>query len=160
MSVFVSSASTAVAQAIKSAGVWVAWGNGATSWDTTPVSPPVSATGLVAEIGRRRASLIDFVTPNASGSIVVPQGTFAVSPTPTSSLYIRANFTNTDAVGQAIRESGVFIGTTTVAGLPVGKDYFAPADLASPGTLMLLERFAKITRTADFSVSLEFVLTL
>jgi len=160
MSIFVQSASAAVAQAIKTAGVWVAWGNGSTSWDSAPVEAPTTATALVAESGRRRASLIQFVQSDPAGSIIVPQGSFSVSSVPTSTLYVRCNFANTDAVGQAIREGGVFIGTTLQPSVPVGQDYFAPSDLLDPGVMLLLERFAKITRTADFSVSLEFVMTL
>lgn len=160
MSIFVQSASAAVAQAIKTSGVWVAWGNGVPGWDTVPEEAPTTATALVAEIGRRRAVVIDFVTPDPAGAIVVPQGAFSVSPTPTASLYVRSNFTNTDAVGQSIREAGVFIGTTLKDSVPVGQDYFLPSDLLNPGVLLLLEHFAKITRTDDFSVSLEFVMTL
>lgn len=160
MSIFVQSAATAVAQAVKAAGVWVAWGNGDPGWDAAPVPEPVDASALVAERGRRRSSVIDYVVPDASGDIVLPQGSFSISPTPTNQLYIRTNFAATEEVGQSIREAAVFIGTTLVGGLPVGQDYFVPANIATPGTMLILERFAKINRTSSFSVALEFVLTL
>lgn len=160
MSIFVQAAATAVAQAIKSAGVWVAWGNGSVAWDSVAVPEPVDATALVDESGRRRASTIDFVVADAAGTIIVPQGTFSISPTPTNILYVRCNFDAVDAVGEDIREAAVFIGSTLVTGLPVGQSYFVPANIATPGTMLILERFAKITRTSDFSVTLEFILTL
>lgn len=160
MSIFVQSASAAVARAIKTAGVWIAWGSGSPGWDTVAVPAPTTDTALVAEIGRRRATTVEFVTPDPAGTISVPQGLFSISSVPTDSLYVRANFANTDAVGQSIRESGIFIGTVLNSGLPSGQDYFVPGNLQNPGTLLLLERFAKITRTSDFSVSLEFVMTL
>lgn len=160
MSIFVQGAATAIAQAVKASGVWVAWGNGDPAWDTLPEAEPVSAVSLVAELGRRRASLIDYVAPDSGGDIILPQGTFTVSPTPTNQLYVRCNFASTEEVGQAIREAAVFVGTTLVNGLPVGQDYFVPANLDDHGTMLILERFAKITRTSSFSVSLEFVLTL
>lgn len=160
MSIFVQEAATAIAQAVKAAGVWVAWGNGDSAWDAVPQAEPVNATALVAELGRRRASLIDYVVADVAGSIVLPQGTFSISPTPTNQLYVRCNFAASEEVGQAVREAAVFVGTTLVSGLPVGQDYFVPANLASPGTMLILERFAKITRTSSFSVALEFVLTL
>lgn len=160
MSIFVQSAAIALAQALKAAGVWVAWGNGSAGWDAVPVAEPVGATALVAELGRRRASVIDFVVPDAAGAIIIPQGTFSISSTPTNQLYVRCNFNATEEVGQSIREGAVFIGTTLVGGLPVGQDYFVPANIATPGTMLILERFAKIIRTSSFSVSLEFVLTL
>lgn len=160
MSIFVQAAATAVAQAVKAAGVWVAWGNGSPSWDSVPVPEPVNATALVAEIGRRRATTIDFVVPDVNGDIIVPQGTFSISPTPTNALYVRCNFDAQDAVGQDIREAACFIGATLVNGLPPGQTYFVPANVATPGTMLILERFAKISRTADFSASVEFILTL
>jgi hypothetical protein len=160
MSIFVQSASAAVAKAVKVAGVWVAWGNGDRAWDTVPVAEPVDATALVAEIGRRQAQVIEFVLPDVAGSIVVPQGAYSISTVPTQCLYVRCNFANSDAVGQEIREAGVLIGAVPKAGLQVGQDYFRPADIQDVGVLLMLERFAKITRSVDFSVSLEFVMTL
>lgn len=160
MSIFVQSASVAVAQSIKSSGVWIAWGNGLVGWDTVPVAEPIGATALVAELGRRRASIIDYVVANPAGTIIVPQGSFSVSPTPTNTLYVRCNFANTEEVGQFIREAAVFIGTVPDAGLPSGQDYFPPADITTPGTMLMLERFAAIERTIDFSVSLQFIFTL
>lgn len=160
MSIFVQAASSAVAQAIKSAGVWVAWGNGDPAWDATSQAEPVGATALVAEVGRRKAQVIQFIEPDPAGDIIVPQGSYSVSAVPTSTLYMRCNFAPSDAVGQNIRESAIFIGTALVAGLPAGQDYFIPANLSDAGVMLMLERFAKITRTSDFSVSLEFVMTL
>lgn len=159
MSIFVRSAATAVAQAVKAAGVWVAWGNGDPAWDSVAVPESITDTALVAEIGRRQASTIDFVAPDPDGSIIVPQGSFSISPTPTSTLYVRCNFDSSDAVGQFLREAAVFVGTTITGG-SAGQSYFPPANVLDPGTMLIEERFAKITRTADFSVSLEFVLTL
>jgi hypothetical protein len=160
MSIFVQAAGAAIATAIKQNGVWIAWGNGSAGWDATPVPAPVDAVALVAEIGRRRAQVIEFVVPDAAGSIIVPQGSYSISATPTSTLYIRSTFANTDAVGQFIREAAVFIGATLNAGLPSGQDYFVPANVSNGGVMLMLERFAKITRTSDFSVALEFVMTL
>lgn len=160
MSIFVQDAASAIAQAVKTTGAWIAWGKGSVAWDSVAEPEPVTATALVAEIGRRRASVIEFVTPSPTGDIVVPQGSFAISAVPTSSLYIRCNFSNTDAVGESIREAAVFIGSTLKGTVPVGQDYFLPADIQSPGVMLMLERFAKIVRSSDFSVSLEFVMTL
>lgn len=160
MSIFVQGAASAVAQAVKTAGVWVAWGTGDPAWDLVAVPEPNDATVLVAEIGRRRAQVIEFVEMDPSGEISVPQGNYSISEAPTDTLYIRANFANTDAVGAFIREAGLFIGGSLNTGLPPGMDYFAPGSVASPGVMLMLERFAKITRTNEFSVSLEFVMTL
>ena len=160
MSIFVQSAAAALAEAVKLAGLWTAWGNGSVGWDLVSVTEDVSATALLAEIGRRRANVIEHVEADPLGDIIVPQGTFAVAPAPTGILYVRTNFANTEAVGQDIREAAVFAGTTLIPGLPVGQQYFLPADIADPGVMMMIEHFPKVTRTSAFSVSLEYVLTL
>jgi hypothetical protein len=160
MSIFVQSAASAFAMAVKQAGVWVAWGNGDGGWDILPVTEPVGSTALVAETGRRRAQVIEFVVEDPSGDITVPQGSYSTSAEPTSTLYVRCNFSNTDAVGQEIREAAIFIGTLLVGGLPGGQDYFVPANIDEGGVMLMLERFAVIERTSDFSVALEFVMTL
>lgn len=159
MAIFVTDAPSAVAVAIKETGVWVAWGRGSDSWDMAPEPEPADAGSLVDEIGRRRAQVIQFVTPDPAGDIIVPQGAFAIHPEPTGNLYVRCNFANTDGVGESLREGGVFIGTALVAGLPAGQEYFTPGNIASIGRMLMLERFAKITRSVDFGVSLEFVVS-
>lgn len=160
MSIFVQSASAAIAKAVKVAGVWVAWGEGNPSWDEVSMPEAVNATALYDELGRRRAQVIEFVSIDPGGDISVPQGNYSISPTPTDTLYIRCAFADTDAVGQFVREAGVFIGTVPVTGLPVGTEYFTPNQIDQPGVLLMLEHFAKITRTSEFSVALEFVMTL
>lgn len=160
MSIFVQAAPSAVAAAIKATGVWVAWGTGLSSWDANPQPEPVGATALVAETGRRRAQVIEFVRPDANGSIVLPQGKFSISATPTDTLYVRCNFANTDAVGQQIREAAAFIGAKLVAGLPVGQDYYLPQNVADGGVMLMLDRFGKIERSSEFSASVAFIMTL
>jgi hypothetical protein len=160
MAIFVTSAAVAMAMAVQKAGAQIAWGRGNDSWDITPEAEPANATTLYNEIGRRNASVIQFVTPDVNGDIAVPQGKFAVSLTPTSHLYIKALFDNADSPTETIREGGVFIGTEYAAGLPGAQSYFIPANVTSLGQLLMLERFSKIERSIDFSVSLEFVMTL
>lgn len=160
MAIFVQSAPQAVALAVKQTGVWVAWGRGDPGWDVMPIPEPVNATALTDEAGRRRAQVVEYCTPDAAGSIVVPQGTYAISVAPTKHLYVRCNFANADAVGEEIREGAVFTGATLSPSVPIGQDYFLPADVLTIGQMLMLERFAKITRSVDFSVSLEFVMTL
>ena len=160
MSIFVQNAPSAIALAVKTSGVWVAWGTGDPSWDSVPVAEPSATTSLIAEVGRRLASMTEFVVPDSAGAISVPQGNFSISSTPTSSLYVRCNFANDDAVGLSIRESAAFIGTKVKPSVPVGTDYFTPDQLDSFGVMLILSRFAKIERTSAFSASLEFVVNL
>lgn len=158
MAILTNSGRTAIAISIAAQPLHVAWGSGDADWDDTPVPEPVGATALVNELGRRAATSVGYCSPDENGSIVVPNGRFAPSATPTNYLYLRCNFDFTDAVGSEIREVAVFLGTVLEGGLPGGQTYFEPADVADAGTMVALERVPKITRSAAVRQSFEFVM--
>lgn len=160
MAILVNSGRTARASALLSKSFYMAWGNGLSAWDTTPVDPIITDTALVAEVGRRRVSLAGFCTPDNSGNIIVPNGTFTLSGTPTKNIYLRFNFDFTDGVGESIREIGVFSDCSVVGGLPSGQFYFTPNQVSSPGFLMVLDHIPKITRTSSVRQVFEFVITV
>ena len=160
MAVLTTSGRTALAIALQSSPLYLAWGSGSAAWDTTPIAEPVSATGLVAELGRRVATTVQYVAADPNGSIIVPTGTFSPSGTPTNSLYLTFAFDYADASASVVREIGVFTGTVLQSGLPAGQTYFTPAQLSSPGILYSLQYLAAIVRSANTRQSFEFVLTL
>lgn len=138
--------------------VYVAWGNGSAGWDTTPVAATVSDTGLVAEHGRRKAAQVAFATVNAGGTIILDSGTYSLSVSPTNLLYVLGQFTLTDAVGEIIREVGVFGGTVLNGGVS-DTSYVLPAQRTA-GYLMAVNRFTKFTRTNTARQNFEFVIEL
>ena len=146
--------------AVSNEPIHLAWGSGDPDWDTTPVAESITETALVNEVGRRAATSVSYCEPAAEGEIIVPNGRFAESATPTNHLFLRFNFDFADAPLASIREIGIFIGTTINAGLPPGQLYFLPADLLTPGTLLALERIPKITRSTAVRQSFEFVLII
>lgn len=160
MAILTTSGRVALAMSVSNEPIHLAWGSGDPDWDTTPVAESISATALVAEVGRRIATSIRYCTPDVAGEIIVPNGRFAESADPTNHLFLRFNFDFIDAPLASIRELGIFIGTTVNAGLPPGQMYFLPADVLTPGTLLALERIPKITRSAAVRQSFEFVLTI
>lgn len=160
MAILTTSGRTAIAVAIAAQPLHLAWGSGDAAWDETPVPEPIDATALVQEVGRRAVTLVQFCQPDPEGELVVPSGRFTISAEPTQHLYLRFNFDFADAAASLIREAGVFLGTQVQTGLPEGQRYFAPTDVADPGTLLALERFPKITRSSSVRQSFEFVLTL
>ena len=158
--IFPQSSGAAANRALQIAGLYVAIGRGDPAWDAVAVDPPSDATELVDEVGRRVATCI-FVTEQVGGEFLVhgkeyTPAEFGIS----NKLYIVADFDNADAVGDDIREAGVFVDTVKVGGLPGGQTYFEPADLASPGYLLLLDRFTAIARTIDFRFQMRFVISL
>jgi hypothetical protein len=150
----------AIAEAIKgSAAVHMAWGNGDVSWGATPPSPSTSATALLAEVGRRQATEVSYCYPDAGGDIVVPNGTFELSATPTANLYFKFFFEFGDAVGQTIREQAVFLNTVRNTGVSSSLAYLTPAQISNPGRMIVLQHSSPILREATTRQLFEFVVT-
>lgn len=172
MAILTDSGRTAIAKSIAAQAVHFAWGSGLASWDTTRVAESSSQTALVAEVGRRAAASIQYVTPDdVNGDIVVPvfndaQGNtikkkFVLSANPTPHLYMKFNFDFEDAPTATIREVAVIVGTVTQTGLPAGQKYFTPAQITNVGTLLAVENLLeKILRSPNSRQSFEFVITI
>lgn len=160
MAILTTSGRTALAIAVANEPIHLAWGSGDPGWDETPVAENIIDTALIAEVGRRAATQIAYCLPAVEGEIIVPNGRFTHSVTPTNHLFLRFNFDFNDAALASIREIGIFMGTVLVGGLPLGQTYFLPADISTPGILLALERIPKITRSAAVRQSFEFVLTI
>lgn len=149
----------AIATAIKTRTAHLAWGSGDAAWGNTPPAPPANTTALLAEVGRRKATLVDYCAPAVNGAISVPEGKFDISATPTNNLYFKFHFEFEEAVGSTIRETAIFLDTVAAAGVPVGQYYLTPAQVAQPGTLLVIERRAPIIREITTRQLFEFVVT-
>lgn len=156
MGVLVNAGRIKMCSLLKASTLHVAWGNGSVAWDSTPEAEPLSATTLVAEVGRRVATQVEFCVPDDGGDIITPAGKFSISPSPTQSLYIRANFDFTDSVGETIREAAVFVSGTVSA--PPGTTYFLPEHVTSGGSMLILKRFTGFVRGDTTNETLNFVL--
>ena len=156
MPILTKSGRVVIAESISLRNVHVAWGTGNGSWVTPPSEDP-NATALLAEVGRRTANTVGFVTPDVAGEIVLPGGRFTASLTPTNYLHVACNFEFADASGSVIREFGVFVGSTMVTGLPGGQRYFEPSEVATPGRLLHLENIEPIYRSPAIRESFQVV---
>lgn len=157
MAILTDSGRAAVAQSIKERPIHLAWGSGSADWDVTPPTESISTSELLAEVGRRKVTQSLYCTPDPVGEIVVAEGRFTVSNTPTKYLYLRFAFDFLDAPTETIRELGVFIGTVAKATTPVGQDYLLPEDIEDPGQLLVLEYIQKLVRSPQIRQQFEFV---
>lgn len=158
MPILTRSGRVAIAEAVKSRPMHLAWGIGNGSWTTTFPAEDSDATALISEVGRRQVTETAYVVPDPAGDIVLPTGKFKRSLTPTNSLYVSTQFDFLDAQGSEIREIGIFIGCTTNPALPPGQQYFAPGDVVNPGILLHLEHFAPIYRSPAIRELFEVVI--
>lgn len=157
--VLTTSGRTAIATAIQARTAHLAWGSGDPAWGNTPPDPAANSTALLAEVGRRKATLVDYCAPAVNGAIVVPEGRFAISGNPTNNLYFKFHFEFVDAVGFTIRETAIFLDTVLADGVPSGQFYLSPSDIDDPGTLLVIERRAPIIRQITTRQLFEFVVT-
>lgn len=157
MAILTDSGRAAVATAILAQPIHLAWGNGDVAWDSSPSPETPATSNLLAEVGRRKVTQALYCRPDPAGELIVSEGRFTVSQTPTKYLYLRFAFDFMDAADQTIRELGVFIGTTAKSSVPVGQDYLLPADIDNHGQLLVLEHIQKLVRSPQVRQQFEFV---
>jgi hypothetical protein len=118
-------------------------------------------TALVDEVGRRIASSVDFVIPDANGNLYTPGGQrWSVVNYATRHLYVAVQFDFLEAEDETIREVGIFIDSVRAAGVPEGQLYLTPEEVAAPGYLLLLDRFSGITRSPSKREGYSYVLVI
>lgn len=160
MAILTTSGRAALAAAVKSSTLHLAWGRGDPAWDGQDnVREPRTAQALIDEIGRRKITLAEFCRPQDDGNIVMLGARFVASDTPMPNLHVRAEFDFNDGLGETIRELGVFIDTEIQPGIPAGQTYFTPAELKSPGTLLALDYITAHQRGVGARIAFDFVIT-
>jgi hypothetical protein len=169
MAILTQSGRAAMAAAIANEAIHLAWGTGDPEWDTEPALETATAVALFNEIGRRKATLVQFVVEDEDGAITTTdvddpslQNSFSPSPenAPTNHLYLLFNFDFGDAPASTIRETGVFLGTETDPELPAGQRYFTPEEIVKPGILLAIEHLAAFNRSPSVRQTFELIITL
>ncbi len=165
----------AIALAISTRALHLAWGSGDEAWDSPGATLPslVEARALAHELGRRTPNRVSFVLPDESGDIVIPISAGAegavqearyrqvTDGTPTPFLYVQTHYSYGDASNSIIRELGVFMDTELVDDLPEGQLYFTPAEIKNPGLLLAAQIILPpINRSPSVRQSVEFVLPI
>ncbi|MDA8449849.1 hypothetical protein M4R23_09145 [Acidovorax sp. GBBC 3332] len=148
-----------LATAVAAPPLYLAWGRGLPAWDTKAEPEPTNATRLVDEIGRRLITSVSYVVPDENGAIELPdKKRYTVSVTQTKWLHVSWTFAYEDAAGETVREIGVFIGGTLVAGLPAGQRYFTAAQVVEPGYCYCVEHVQAFKRGAGVRPVQQYVL--
>ncbi|EFF4796117.1 hypothetical protein IFY47_003345 [Salmonella enterica] len=162
MAILVENGRAAVATAIKGQPIYLAWGTGDQAWDAQSVRPSENpgAIALIAETGRRIVTQAMYCSEKVGGEIVVSNGAFTVSASPTKYLYLRFAFDFKDGAQDTIRELGVFVGGTTVDQVAsISKNgYFLPSEVTDQGQLLVSEYIDKLVRSEQIKQQFEFVI--
>ena len=173
MAILTTSGRTAIARAIASQPLHLAWGAGDPAWDVDGVpAERLEEDALLQEIGRRTVTGVEYVVPDDAGDVIVPvfsdpsaggaiRRRFRVVSEPTPNLFMRCNFDYDDAPAAVIRNLAVFVGSVPVSGLPAGQRYFTLSELEDTGNMLAMENLReRIIRSANSRQSFEFVLTI
>lgn len=139
--------------------IYFGWGRGLPEWDEIWQPEPVDSTALVDEVGRRLATQVQYVVPDDSGEIELPEGRYRVSQVPTRWAHVRVVFDYEDAAGETIREVAIFYGTEINDGLPEGQRYFSPEQIKKSGRVKVLHHLEqKIVRQGGVRQTFEYIL--
>lgn len=149
---------TALAKSLAALPAHFAWGRGDGVWNAPP-TVPTDRTTLLAEVGRRLATTVSYVLPSSVAEmeaapaaekdnfVTMEEGViYKKSPQPTPWLYLRAEFSTEDALGDDIRECGLFFGTVAKEGVPPGQRYLKPEQVQDAGFMYHLTYRSKLTR--------------
>lgn len=105
-------------------------------------------TGLLQEYGRRSPLLVGYAYADPNGAIVANGSSWTYTTTPTGNLYLQFKFDPTDAVGNIIYQTGIFLGTVSAAGVTPGTQYLLPAQVGNPGQLYMADNVEPFSRFA------------
>jgi len=146
-----------MAVAIKERPTHMAWGTGASGG---PGTEDVTATALAHEVGRRKATIVQFVTPDPAGEVIVPGGRFTSATDATNILHMKFDFDYAEAAADIINELAVFVGTEVDPACPPGQEYFVPSEIADAGILFQIEHIADLQRSPSVRQTFDFVVTI
>lgn len=137
----------ALAAAVKSLPVTAAVGRGDGVWTDAPPDIPPTAAGLVDPFAMVRPRQVNFVATDPAGAIEAPDGTlWAVSETPTKYLYMEFVLGFADAPEHHLREYAIYLSSRFAPETPPGATFVPWEQVADPGQLLALKRFAPIER--------------
>ena len=158
MAILTNTGRSELVRAIHQQPIYMAWGRADGAWETPPAEP-LDGTALQDVIGFRKATQVSFCQPDDDGAIEVSSGKFSLTTEQTRHLYLQFRYDFADALGETIREIGVFLNTQVKAGLPAGQVYFPTAEVDQQGKLLLLENYRPLVRDEGVRESFDFVVT-
>lgn len=99
----------------------------------------VQATELLEEVGRRKASLVDYCEPDVLGDILVNGTTYKLSTTTTKYLYYKFILDPSDGGSEEICQRALFIDVVPLGSVPPGQYWLIPSELDDPGIMWQLQ---------------------
>ncbi len=131
------------------------------SW-TVEEEPPAfnpEATNLILPFGYRKAARVLYAYEDENGIIVAAGKRWSTTEEPTRHVYIEFRLDAEDAVGKTIYQTGLFMNLKPKEGIPEGKFFLLPDEVADRGILLMGENIRPFYRYEGVREIFEFVLT-
>jgi len=152
--------STTVIGAIDKTAIWLAVGRGDAAWGDAPAEPPLTDLGLADMIGMLRLTEKQFVTKDANGTIETnDEQKWAISNAPTRFLYVRYVLKVSEAVGNTIREWGIYLDPVMAGSVPIGQNFVDVADIQDVGEFLAFRRVAPIIHNGTLRNTIAEIIT-
>ncbi|RUM44890.1 MAG: hypothetical protein DSY80_03905 [Desulfocapsa sp.] len=152
--------STTVIRAIDKTNIWLAIGRGDAAWGDAPAEPSLTEVALTDPVGMLRLTEKQFVVKSASGTIETNDGQkWAVSVEPTRYLYVRYVLKTSEAVGNTLREWGLYLDPTVKGSVPAGQNFVAIDDFEDIGDFLAFRRVAPIIHNGTLRNTISEVIT-
>lgn len=163
MATLTDSGRAALVESLLNENLYVGLATGLETWDDPETFQAESReiTDITNAICFIKINDKQFVSANEQGSIILPQGRFEISNTPTPNMYLKASLNFTEAPTAIIREVAVFKDIQLKESVLPGQIFFTTADVQSHGHLIFIDRqTTPINRSAGRRETFEFVITL
>lgn len=163
MATLTESGRSAFASALLNENLFVGLGGGLEIWDDPETFEPETRTitDITNALCFIKVNDKQFVSESETGSIILPQGRFEISQTPTPNLYLKASLNFTELSTATIREVAVFKDTALAASVLPGETFYTTDKVTNHGLLVFIDRqTTPINRSAGRRETFEFVITL
>jgi len=137
----------------------LAWGTlpSGDGWSDNPPPEDLNSTELIAEVGRIKPQVKEYVLPDDSGVIEIDGVKWAISSSETKFIYLKFVFEQTHNSSDSIYQLGIFTNTVPVAGSE-SEDYLQPSDIDDIGKLILMENQPVVFRNSATREIFEYVI--
>lgn len=115
-------------------------------------------TTLVRELGRRQATVKEYVIPDNAGPVSINGENWTAVNYPTRYLHLSFRFTDTENLNTTIYQVAAFVGTTRAAGVPSGQEFLLPAQVLSPGLAYFMDYIPPTVRNVGHAESFDYII--
>ncbi len=139
---------------------WLAWGDvpDGQEWLDTPPTEDTSSIELLAEVGRIKNLVKEYVILDENGVIEVDNLTWTISASRTKYIYLKFTFDQTQNSTDEIYQLGLFTDVVPSVGHEAD-EYLQPTNIDDEGNILLIENQPVLFRNSATRETYEYIIT-